>query len=120
MIKQATDLNKGIELVFFQSNHEGEILDKIASSSTENYDGIIINPAAFTHSSIAIYDALQAVQISAIEVHISNIYKREEFRRHSVTAVACVGQITGLGVRGYNLALQALVEITEKKKQNRF
>ena len=108
--EKASDLNSNLELIFFQSNHEGKILDKIASSFIQKYDGIIINPAAYTHTSIAIYDALKAVQIPAIEVHISNIYKREEFRKHSVTAAACIGQITGLGFDGYWLALQALVK----------
>ncbi len=114
LIKKASGLNSSLELIFFQSNHEGEIIDKITSSFIEKYNGIIINPAAYTHSSIAIYDALKAVQIPAIEVHISNIYKREEFRTHSVTAAACIGQITGLGVDGYVLALQALFKIISK------
>ena len=116
LTKKASDLNSSLELVFFQSNYEGGILDKISSSFVEKYDGIIINPAAYTHTSIAIYDALRAVQIPVIEVHISNIYRREEFRKHSVTASACTGQITGLGVDGYVLALQALVKIIEKDK----
>ena len=115
LIKQASNLKKNLKLIFFQSNHEGEILDEIAASLTEKYDGIIINPAAFTHTSIAIYDALKAVQIPVIEVHISNIYKREEFRAHSITAPACIGQITGLGINGYNLALQALTTIIKEK-----
>jgi len=114
LIKKASGLNSSLELIFFQSNHEGEIIDKITSSFIEKYNGIIINPAAYTHSSIAIYDALKAVKIPAIEVHISNIYKREEFRTHSVTAAACIGQITGLGVDGYVLALQALFKIISK------
>ena len=113
--KQASSLDKNCALEFFQSNHEGEILDKIASAVAGGYDGIIINPAAFTHTSIAIYDALKAVQAPTIEVHISNIYKREEFRAHSVTASACIGQITGLGVDGYCLALQALMKIIKEK-----
>ena len=114
LIEKASALSSSLELVFFQSNHEGEIIDKISSSFTENYDGIIINPAAYTHTSIAIYDALKAVQIPAIEVHISNIYQREEFRRHSVIAAACIGQVAGLGTEGYLLALQALTKILKK------
>ena len=115
-----TNLNKkaqsldDISIDFFQSNHEGKILDKIASSFEEKYDGIIINPAAFTHTSIAIYDALKAVDIPTIEVHISNIHKREEYRKHSFIAPACIGQITGLGILGYELALDALVKIVKK------
>jgi 3-dehydroquinate dehydratase II len=113
LTKQASSLKNDLKLVFSQSNHEGEILDKISSSFTEHYDGIIINPAAYSHTSIAIYDALKAVEIPAIEVHISNIYKREKFRQHSIIAAACVGQITGLGINGYGLALQALIGIIE-------
>jgi 3-dehydroquinate dehydratase II len=105
-----------IDLAFFQSNHEGWILDEIASTFDKKYDGIIINPAAFTHTSVAIYDALKAVNVPAIEVHISNVYKREEFRKQSITAAACNGQITGLGIKGYELALMALVDIIKKKR----
>jgi 3-dehydroquinate dehydratase II len=114
LTKKASTLNKHIELDFFQSNHEGDILDKISSSFIENYDGVIINPAAYTHTSIAIYDALKAIQLPVVEVHISNIYKREEFRKHSVITAACTGQITGLGIDGYELALQALIKIIGK------
>ena len=115
LIKEASEFDCKLELIFFQSNHEGEIIDKISSSFTENYDGIIINPAAYTHTSIAIYDTLKAVRLPTIEVHISNIYKREEFRKLSITAAACTGQITGLGVDGYGLALRALVKKIDKK-----
>lgn len=97
----------GVEVELFQSNYEGDIVNAI-QQAYGNFDGIVINPAAFTHYSIAILDALKAVSIPAIEVHISNIHQREEFRRHSVTAPACVGQICGLGFAGYALALEAL------------
>ena len=97
----------GILVDFFQSNHEGEIIDKIHSSMGV-YSGIIINPGAFTHYSYAIADALSSVDVPAVEVHISNIHKREEFRRNSVTAASCAGQIAGLGFYGYILALEAL------------
>ena len=112
-LKKAAVENGNIELFFFQSNHEGRILDKIATTFEEKYDGIIINPAAFTHTSVAIYDALKAVDVPAIEVHISNVHKREEFRKKSITAGACTGQIAGLGIKGYELALIALIDIVK-------
>lgn len=97
----------GVDVELFQSNYEGDIVNAI-QQAYGNFDGIVINPAAFTHYSIAILDALKAVNIPAIEVHISNIHQREEFRRHSATAPACIGQICGLGFAGYALALEAL------------
>jgi len=90
----------GIEVDFFQSNIEGEIINKIHSAEGL-YDGIIINPGAYTHYSYAIYDALKSISIPAVEVHLSNIYAREEFRKKSVIAPACIGQISGLGVYSY-------------------
>ncbi len=99
----------GLSVEFFQSNFEGEIVEKI-HAAYGNTDGIIINPAAFTHYSYAIRDALAAVSIPTIEVHISNIHKREEFRHHSVIVPECVGQICGLGQRGYLLALEAFCD----------
>lgn len=104
-----------IKLDFFQSNHEGDIVDKIGNCLKAQTDGIIINPAAFTHTSIAIYDALKAVAIPAIEVHLSNIYKREDFRRHSISAGACIGLISGLGSRGYCHALSSLFDYIKKQ-----
>ncbi len=103
--KKADEL--GVEVELFQSNSEGEIIDKIQSVHGKA-DGIVINPGAYTHYSYAISDCLKSVSIPAIEVHISNIYKREEFRHKSVTAPACIGQISGLGLKGYLLALEAL------------
>lgn len=109
--KEATDLNCQVD--FFQSNVEGEIITSI-QKALEVYDGIIINPAAYTHYSIGILDALKAVNLPAIEVHISNIHQREDFRKKSVTAEGCVGQISGLGFEGYTLALRGLVNLIKK------
>lgn len=100
---------KDIEVTVLQSNGEGEIIDFIHHSQG-NYDGIVINPGAYTHYSYAISDALKSVEVPAVEVHLSNIHKREEFRRVSVTAPSSVGQISGLGFRGYLLAIDFLAE----------
>ncbi|MCI8474207.1 MAG: type II 3-dehydroquinate dehydratase [Oscillospiraceae bacterium] len=88
----------------FQSNHEGAIVDAIQSAQG-GYDAIVMNPGAYTHYSVAILDALKAVDVPCVEVHISNIHRREEFRHRSVTAPGCVGQITGLGLYGYEAAM---------------
>ncbi len=105
--KKADDL--GIELETFQSNSEGEIIDRIQKAYLDKVDGIVINPGAYTHYSYAIRDALASVLCPIIEVHISNVHKREEFRHVSVTAPVCTGQIVGLGLKGYLLAMDALV-----------
>ena len=106
--KEANELNCQVD--FFQSNIEGEIITSIQKAFGV-YDGIIINPAAYTHYSIGILDALKSVNIPAIEVHISNIHQREDFRKKSITAEGCVGQISGLGFEGYTLALRGLVNL---------
>jgi len=98
----------GVEIDFFQSNFEGEIVDKIQKAK-DNFDGIIINPAAYTHTSIAIRDAILALKTPAIEVHLSNIHAREEFRQKSFVAPVCIGQIAGFKKDSYTLALRALV-----------
>ncbi|ACM60792.1 3-dehydroquinate dehydratase [Caldicellulosiruptor bescii] len=103
----------GFEVEFFQSNHEGEIIDKIHRAYFEKVDAIIINPGAYTHYSYAIHDAIKAVNIPTIEVHISNIHAREEFRHKSVIAPACTGQISGFGIKSYIIALYALKEILD-------
>lgn len=100
----------GVAVECRQTNHEGVLVDMIQAADGA-CDCIIINPAAFTHYSIAVRDALAAISTPAIEVHLSNIYRREEFRHHSVTAPVTVGQIAGFGSRGYILALYAAVDI---------
>ena len=107
---EASASQNGIELEFFQSNLEGEIIDRI-QECMGTVNGILINPAAYTHTSIAIADALKAVALPTVEVHISNIYHREEFRQKSITASASTGVITGFGPFGYHLGLIALTQI---------
>lgn len=101
---------EGHELEVFQSNYEGGLIDKIQEAYYSGVEGIIINPGAFTHYSYAVRDALASIQIPIVEVHISNVHKREEFRHVSVTAPVCTGQIVGLGLKGYALAMDFLVE----------
>ncbi len=103
----------GMEIRIIQSNSEGQLIDAIHDAMTWA-DGIVINPGAYTHYSYAIRDALAAVRLPAIEVHVSNVHAREEWRRHSVVAPVCVGQIIGLGPRGYRIALEAIKEIVEE------
>ena len=105
----------GVEIECFQSNHEGELVDKIGNAKN-NFDGIIINPAAYTHTSVAIRDAIAAVNVPAIEVHISNIYSRENFRHNSFIAPVAIGQISGLGINVYLLALEYLAKWLYKKQ----
>ena len=98
----------GIELDYFQSNVEGKLVDKIQEVGF-SYDGIILNAAAYTHTSVAISDAIAAINSPVIEVHISNIYSREEFRHKSIISANCVGMISGLGLEGYLLAITYFV-----------
>lgn len=107
------ELNQDISIV--QSNIEGEIINFI-QDAYQKYDSVIINPGAYTHYSIAIYDALMTVKMPVIEVHISNIHAREEFRRKSVTAPACIGQICGFGAYGYVMAINALINMKKENK----
>jgi len=104
----------GIFVETFQSNHEGAIVEKIQEAAATQ-KGIIINPAAYTHTSIAIRDALLALDIPIIEIHISNIYKREPFRHKSLISDIVTAQITGLGIKGYSMALKALAEMIQNR-----
>ena len=101
---------KDSTLVYFQSNHEGAVIDYIEDLSEQGVEGLVINPGAWTHQSYAIRDALAALSIPIIEVHISNIYAREGFRAHSVIAPVVTAQVSGFGVDGYRLALAYLCE----------
>ncbi len=98
----------GVELAFFQSNHEGALVDAVQDART-SIDGIVINPAAYTHTSVALRDALLAVKLPFVEVHLSNVHAREEFRSHSFLSDVAVGVITGFGPDSYLLGLRALV-----------
>ena len=101
----------GVSVTFFQSNHEGALVDKVHQLADRGIDGLIVNFAAYSHTSIALHDALKSVGRPAIEVHISDIKKREKFRRHSMTAGACIAMISGQGFPGYVEALRRLAAL---------
>lgn len=107
--KKAEQLDMEVEV--FQSNSEGGLIDRIQAAYTDGTRGIIINPGAYTHYSYALRDALASIQLPKLEVHISNVHQREEFRHISVTAAVCSGQIVGMGLLGYELALDAMQEL---------
>ena len=108
-------INAGISLDSYQSNHEGELIDRVQKAKKDGVGFIIINPGGFTHTSVALRDALAGVAIPFIEVHLSNIHQREEFRKHSYFSDLAIGVICGLGAKGYELALNAIQEkITSK------
>lgn len=104
---------RGVELAFLQSNHEGDIVDKIGTAKKDGFSAILINPAAYTHTSVAIRDAILAISLPTVEVHLSNIYAREDFRHKSLIAPVAHGQISGFGVDSYLLGLQAAIGIIE-------
>ena len=108
MRKRAAEL--GIEMDFMQTNHEGELVEAIQKAKG-NYQYLLLNAAAYTHTSVAIRDAIEAVELPAVEIHLSNIHAREEFRHHSLIAPVCVGQICGFGAKSYLLALQYVAEM---------
>ena len=108
---KGTDLD--IEIIFFQSNNEGELINKLQEVET-NYDGVIINPAAFTHSSIAILDTLRTISKPKIEIHLSNIYSREEYRKKSITSEGVDGLICGFGGNSYILGIEAINKLIYK------
>jgi 3-dehydroquinate dehydratase-2 len=113
---EAESSSLGVKILSFQSNHEGALIDQIHAALGQ-HQGILINPGAFTHTSVAIRDAIAAVAIPTVEVHLSNVYRREEFRHHSYIAPVAVGQISGFGADSYRLGLLALVAYL-KRSQN--
>ncbi len=113
-----TCLQEGIELEQFQSNHEGAIVDEI-QRAYGRIDGIVINPAGYTHTSVSILDALKAVAIPAVEVHLSEVDKREEFRRRSYVRAACFKTVSGLGFESYRQAIQSLKAYLEDKEEKK-
>jgi 3-dehydroquinate dehydratase-2 len=99
-----------VEVEFYQSSHEGALIDSIHEAEDEGIDGIVLNPGGYTHTSVALRDAIASVKTPVIEVHISNVHAREEFRHKSLTAAVCKAQISGLGFEGYLAALRYLVK----------
>lgn len=110
---QEKAISENITVDIFQSNTEGNIIDRIQEAYFDGTQGIIINPGAYTHYSYVIRDALASITVPIIEVHISNVHKREEFRHVSVTAPVCTGQIVGLGLKGYLLAIDAILSLVK-------
>jgi 3-dehydroquinate dehydratase-2 len=102
-----------VELVFRQSNHEGGLVDAIHEAEADSYTGVVLNAAAYTHTSVAVRDAVAAVSVPVIEVHISNVYQRESFRRRSLLSPVCAGLITGLGTDVYRLAILHFIEVNQ-------
>lgn len=114
LIEKAKTGGHNVEV--FQSNHEGELIDKLQEASREyggGFDGVLFNPGGFTHTSVAIRDAIASVDVPVVEVHLSNIYAREQFRHHSLISPVCAGVVSGFGVASYLLGLDALIAIKE-------
>ena len=107
--------NTGISIDFFQSNVEGEIVSEIQKAYFDKFDGIILNAGGYTHTSVAIRDAISSVDIPCVEVHLSNIYGREEFRATSIIAPVCIGQISGFGKNVYKLAILSFMDVSDIK-----
>jgi 3-dehydroquinate dehydratase-2 len=105
-----------VDFLYFQSNCEGALIDQIQQNEREKVAGIILNAGAYTHTSIALLDAIRNIEVPVVEVHLSNIYARESYRHHSMLAAACVGQITGFGLKSYELAL--LYWLNKQEKEN--
>jgi len=103
----------GVEVICFQSNHEGQLIDRIHQADADGIHGIIVNPGGLTHTSVSLRDAIAAVTIPVVEVHLSNIQAREAFRQHSFITPVAVGQISGFGAEGYKLALQGLLSVLQ-------
>ncbi|WP_258359248.1 type II 3-dehydroquinate dehydratase [Moorella sulfitireducens (nom. illeg.)] len=114
-LKEQAD-GAGVEVEFFQSNHEGALIDRL-HEARGRVDAVVINPGALGHYSIALRDALAVLDCPVVEVHLSNIYRREEFRRHTVTAAAVTGQISGFGPLSYHLGLKAAIELVRSRRQ---
>ena len=106
----------GVDIEIVQSNHEGDIVDRIGRAKKDGFDAILINPAAYTHTSVAIRDAVSASGVAAVEVHLSNIYAREEFRHTSLIAPVAKGQVCGFGLKSYILGFEALLDFLPRSR----
>lgn len=104
---------RGVCISYYQSNHEGDLIDYLYQAEASGEAGVILNAGGYTHTSVALLDAVRSISLPVIEVHISNIYAREPYRHHSMISEACRGVIAGLGLDGYRLALEALIAVTE-------
>lgn len=107
---RAIAVNEKSELRIAQSNHEGALIDELHKAKADRFDGVLINPGALTHYSYALRDAIAAIELPTVEVHLSNVHKREEFRHRSVLAAVCLGQVLGFGAKSYELGLDGLIE----------
>lgn len=108
---------EGIALSFVQSNHEGELIDRLHEAHRAKRDGVVFNPGGYTHTSVALRDAVAGISVPVIEVHLSNVHAREAFRHRSLIAPVCVGQIAGLGTAGYHLAVQYFVDEAARRER---